>query len=290
MLKISKYTVLICCLAVFFGCNKDKQTAVKSSNNLSQEEKWGEEGKIASEFIKYGNQKSASFSGVDWSYNSPTGPTEWASLTYDFILCAEGVKQSPIDISTDDVDEVGGENLVFHYQASGLTVVNNGHTIVVSPTIANYLIKDGVRYDLLQLHFHAQSEHAIDGRLSPMEVHLVHISSTNELLVVGVMLEIGDQNNVLASFFSDLPANDGDYINSTSLVNIIDLIPEDKTVFNYSGSLTTPPCSEGVNWNVMVESTTLSMSQLTAFTTLYNHNRRPTLDLNGRTIVEEENE
>lgn len=227
-------------------------------------------------------------SSVHWSYDGQTGPEYWGDLDPAFELCSDGLSQSPIDISDDDLDEVEGAEIKFHYQTTPIVVSNNGHAIQVTPNSGSYVKVDNEQYELLQFHLHSPSEHTINGEYFPMEAHFVHRSAEGVLLVIGVFFEEGDNNYTYAPVFSNMPSNEGEGNLIKGSVNLRSFLPEEIETYRYSGSLTTPPCSEGVKWNVVTEENEISSTQLKAFQSIYNHNFRPTLPLNGRTVYEYE--
>ncbi len=225
--------------------------------------------------------KKAAHHKAHWSYEGDTGPEHWGSLSPDYALCGTGKAQSPIDIRA--VDIIDTNPIEFHYQPSKLHVVNNGHTIQANYDPGSYMVKDGVRYDLLQFHFHSPSEHAIEGKQTDMVAHLVHKSAEGKLAVVGVLLDQGDENPVLKPIWDIMPSEKGK-ADADVEINAADLLPEDRTYFHYMGSLTTPPCSEGVNWNVMAKPVSVSAGQVEAFTAIFPLSVRPLQPVNGRTI------
>ncbi len=220
-----------------------------------------------------------------WSYEGATGPSHWGSLSPEFALCANGKSQSPIDISSPD--SVDLPNLVFHYAPTPVEIVNNGHTVQVNYAPGSYMELDGVRYDLAQFHFHAPSEHTIAGKHAQAEMHLVHKSAAGALAVVGVLIEEGPANSRFDPVWHNLPGKPGAAQRFDVKVNVADLLPADARTFRYSGSLTTPPGTEGVHWNMMVESVRLSKEQIAAFTRVYRGNNRPTQPLHGRKVLQD---
>lgn len=228
-----------------------------------------------------------------WGYGAADGPTKWASLHPDYRLCAEGKQQSPIDLSA--AVEGTLEPLAFDYLPAQLRiarhehvvdVLNNGHTIQVNYDEGSSVEHGGVRYELAQYHFHAASEHALDGRLFAMEMHLVHQSEDGRLLVLGVLIEQGAHNPAFEPVWQHLPEAVGteEHLEHV-LVDVDDLIPSDGRTVRYMGSLTTPPCSEGVKWIVFAQPVELSEQQLDAFRKIVEPNHRPVQPLNGRPVV-----
>lgn len=222
---------------------------------------------------------------VHWGYDGHEGPDHWGELSPEYILCAEGTSQSPIDLNKSDIVPGEVSEIEFFYNPCPLELVNNTHAIVANPQGVNYIEVAGKRYDLLQFHFHAPSEHTVNERFYPIETHFVHVSEAGELLVVGVFAKKGERNENYAPIWRNLPSEGNEVTLVAQDVDIEALFPEDRHIYNYSGSLTTPPCSEGVNWNVMVKKVEMSKNQISKFEEIYDHNNRPVQPLNGREVV-----
>jgi carbonic anhydrase len=223
---------------------------------------------------------------VHWTYEGEEGPAHWADLSPTFAACSAGKEQSPVDLTK--ADEKDLTNIVFHYQPSKVNIINNGHTIQVNYDAGSYIEVDGVRYDLLQFHFHAPSEHSINGKLAEAEVHFVHKNADGKLAVVGVLIEKGvSDNGAVQSFWNNLPAASGPVQTLDAQVNSNDFLPAVQTTYRYDGSLTTPPCTEGVKWMVMTEPIVFSEAQLANYTKLFEGTNRPVQELNGRPEVED---
>lgn len=224
---------------------------------------------------------------VHWTYEGAEGPSRWAELSPNYAPCSAGKKQSPIDLHAPVRSDLA--NLVFHYQPSKLNALNNGHTVQQNYDAGSYIEIEGVRYDLLQFHVHTPSEHALDGKLTELEIHFVHKSAAGQLAVVGVFVEEGGENTAakpLWDHLSALATSGATFANTTEL-NAIRLLPSDQTTFRYDGSLTTPPCTEGVKWNVMVKPIEMSKAQIAALHSVLEGNNRPLQPLNGRTLTED---
>lgn len=225
-----------------------------------------------------------------WTYAGKEGPERWAELDPHWSACSAGKSQSPIDIAparllkSDWVSEMR-----FAYKPSKkLEVVNNGHTIQVNAERGNWLGYDKVWYELKQFHFHAPSEHALTGVNTAMEIHLVHAADANRLAVIGIMLQSGPDNPFLDRFWEAIPATADGKAQWSGDINILDALPGDRTFYTYSGSLTTPPCSETVTWLVMKQPLTVSKTQVEKFSKLFGGpTNRPVQPLNGRVIVEQ---
>lgn len=217
-----------------------------------------------------------------WSYEGETGPEHWGSLSPDFALCAQGQSQSPIDVQ--GTAEVDLPNLELNYAPTPVVITNNGHSIQVDYAPGSSMVLDGVRYELAQFHFHSPSEHTVNGVNAAAEMHLVHKSADGALAVVGVLIEPGVQNSRFDPIWKNLPAQAGPAQRFDQTINVADLLPGDPRTWRYTGSLTTPPGTEGVHWNLMVEPVTVSQAQIDAFRQVMHGNNRPVQPLNGRVI------
>lgn len=220
---------------------------------------------------------------VHWSYSGDTGPAEWGSLSPEYAACATGTAQSPIDVDT--VKEENLVNLAFNYNPSKVNIVNNGHTVEVAYDPGSFFTVDGEQYDLKQFHFHAPSEHTVDGQPAAIELHLVHQTADGKKAVVAVLINEGAANPAFQPVWDHLPAAESPEQEYDVQVNAADLLPTDQTTFRYGGSLTTPPCSEGVSWFIMIRPIEMSAEQIAAFTAIYDGNYRPVQPVNGRTIL-----
>lgn len=218
--------------------------------------------------------------GVHWTYIGEEGPEFWGELSPEFAACSTGEQQSPISlIVTDGVDEP--EMTIVQKPTAGGTLVNNGHTLQVNLPEGNTLILGDDEYELLQFHLHTPAEHEVDGVLYPLEIHLVHRNVEGQLAVLGVLVKEGDENPALTQVLTDIPEA-GAERSLAEPVDVAALLPADRNAFQYAGSLTTPPCSEGVTWTVFEQPMTVSAEQLAAFRALYPMNARPMQPLNDR--------
>ncbi|WP_313655716.1 carbonic anhydrase family protein [Pantoea sp.] len=241
--------------------------------------------KIVSLFIALASASLANAAEQHWSYEGKAGPEHWSELSRDFHLCHEGKSQSPINIK----DPVDGhlQTLDLTYHTSAEKVINNGHTIQVTVDEDDDFILDKEKFTLRQYHFHAPAENQINGQTFPLEAHFVHSKEDGELAVVAVMFEVGKENLALVPLINAMPKKENQQITIHRQVDLRALFPQDLHYYRFSGSLTTPPCSEGVRWLVMKQPVTLSQSQLDAFKkALKTSNNRPLQPLNGRLIVE----
>jgi len=218
-----------------------------------------------------------------WSYGGEEGPAHWAELAPENRPCSAGVQQSPIDLSGALLAALTSPKPQWVPVRSGM-VINNGHTIQVDVGSAGGIELDGVKYALKQFHFHHPSEHTIDGKAFPLELHLVHAAGDGRLAVVGVMFLEGTANPALDAVWATAPAKEGKAAVAFE-INAARFMPKSAAAFRYEGSLTTPPCSETVRWTVMAEPQTASASQITAFSTLFPWNARPVQPLNRRYVL-----
>ncbi|MDH5518510.1 MAG: carbonic anhydrase family protein [Gammaproteobacteria bacterium] len=226
----------------------------------------------------------SSHGNAHWGYGNDNGPNAWGDMSEDYHTCKAGQNQSPVDIR--EAVNRGLDKLEFHYSPSSLAIINNGHTIQVNYSGNSYLLAGGKRYNLIQFHFHAPSEHKIAGRASPMEMHLVHQATDGRLAVVGVMINRGVTNYNLQKAWDHLPSSVGNVNTYGSItINASSLLPSDKSYYHYNGSLTTPPCSEGVNWFVLQNPIQISPKQVKAFRNLVEDNARIIQPLHGRTMM-----
>lgn len=220
--------------------------------------------------------------GAHWSYGGETGPAAWGGLKPEFATCANGKRQSPIDIRGGIAVDL--EPVRFDYRASGFSVLDNGHTVQASVGGGNTIEVSGRRYELQQFHFHRPSEERINGRQYDMSLHLVHKDAEGRLAVVALLLERGASQPVVQRVWNDLPLEKGEEQPASQPVDLNELLPDDRGYYTYMGSLTTPPCSEGVLWMVMRQPVQVSQAQIDIFSRLYPMNARPVQAASGRLI------
>ena len=220
-----------------------------------------------------------------WNYqHGPDGPSHWAELDPQFETCAKGKSQSPVDIRHATPADLAP--LQFHYSSAAPTLGNNGHTIQINLPAGQTLTVGEKTYELLQFHFHTPSEEALKGKRFAMVAHFVHKSASGELGVIGVLIQEGKTNAAFAPVFAHLPRK-GEKISVDDLsLDLAAMLPQEKGYYAYAGSLTTPPCSEGVNWMVLKTPIELGAQQIKAFRQLFNANARALQPLNGRVILE----
>lgn len=220
-----------------------------------------------------------------WTYEGKQGPDNWAKLSPEFATCETGRNQSPINI--ENTMRASLKPLKGLQKFPAKDIVNNGHTVQVNFKQGNMLVLDSAPYQMKQVHFHAPSENTINGKSFPLEAHFVHADAKGNLTVIGVMFKEGEANPGLEKLWAQLPDKEGAPVSLKSRVIPSELIPENRAYYRFSGSLTTPPCSEGVRWLLMKTPMTASKSQIEAFErAVKHHNNRPVQALNGRVIVE----
>lgn len=229
-------------------------------------------------------ESAAQHAHIHWSYDGEGGPDNWAKLDPKNTLCASGQRQSPIDIR--DGIKVDLEPIAFSYRPSTFRVIDNGHTIQVEVGDGNITLT-GKTYELLQFHFHRPSEEKVNGRRFDMVAHLVHKSDDGQLAVVAVLFEVGAENPFIQTIWNNMPLEKNSSVAPpTTPLDLNKLLPADRSYYTYMGSLTTPPCSEGVLWLVMKQPIQISQDQLNIFSRLYRNNARPIQSGAGRLIKE----
>ncbi|MCO6186293.1 carbonic anhydrase [Rhizobium sp. L1K21] len=219
----------------------------------------------------------------DWSYKGRKGPEHWGKLSPEFSACSAGSRQSPIDIKGTIKADVEPLNIL--WQRSSVKMVNNGHTIQVNVPPGNMLIRSGKFYELLQFHFHAPSEHTVDGKSYPMEVHFVHREKDSDnLAVLAVFMQAGMPNVAFGSLAAQFPMREGEEV-QVGRVSPRELLPVSLEYWRYEGSLTTPPCSEIVTWLVARQPVRVDGGDIMRFVGIYNGNSRPVVGANRRFIL-----
>jgi carbonic anhydrase len=217
-----------------------------------------------------------------WDYQGSRGPERWGRMKPEFAKCSSGLRQSPIDIREGITVEL--DPVQFDYKPSAFKVIDNGHTIQVNVAPGNAIEVMGQRFELVQFHFHRPSEERIDGKAFDMVAHLVHKNLEGRLAVVAVLLEKGSAQPVVQSVWNNLPLEKGDEVAARAPIDLNRLLPAERGYFTYMGSLTTPPCSEGVLWMVMKQPVPISGEQIDIFARLYPMNARPIQSASGRLI------
>lgn len=217
-----------------------------------------------------------------WGYEHPES---WGGVSGG---CA-GIYQSPIDINTAATIKADLPELKFSYSSFPISIIDNGHTIQVntnSYSAANTISYKDKTYQLKQFHFHAESEHTINGEHAPMEVHLVHADDDGAILVVGLMIKEGTSNGLINKVWDNLPSTKEEEELKSENIDMDEVLPAGRGYYSYTGSLTTPPCAMGLQWIVMREPLYLSSAQISTFRAMYDHNYRPVQPLNRRMVYE----
>ena len=220
-----------------------------------------------------------------WEYEGTHGPANWGTLDKAYASCVAGKQQSPIDIRHAKAAALPA--IEFSYQRSPLKILDNGHTIQVNYAPGSFITWGDQRYELVQFHFHHPAEEEVFGKSYPMVAHLVHRNSAGKLAVVAVELTEGQSNTLIESLWKSLPAAQGkEETPDGATVDANALLPANRGYFTFAGSLTTPPCTEGVTWFVLKTPVQVSQEEIAAFAAKYPHNARPLQPRNDRAIQE----
>ena len=222
--------------------------------------------------------------GTHWSYEGDSGPANWSKINVDWGKCGNGNRQSPIDIR--DGMKVELEQISFDYHPSSFNVVDNGHTVQVGVSGGNYITVQNRMFELQQFHFHRPSEERINGKAFEMVVHLVHRDAEGRLAVLALLLERGAPQATIQTVWNNLPLEQFETMQPSILLDPAELLPTRRDYYTYMGSMTEPPCSEGVLWMVMKQPVQASAAQMALFSRLYPLNARPIQPSNGRIIKE----
>ncbi|SHO80902.1 Carbonic anhydrase [hydrothermal vent metagenome] len=219
-----------------------------------------------------------------WGYRGEYSPSHWGDLKAEYKMCSLGKQQSPINIT--NAKDTKLKAISFHYTTTPKNIVNNGHTVQVNVNEGSYILIGGKEYALKQFHFHTPSENHINGKSFPLEAHFVHASMDGELAVISVLFEKGKANKTIQALWNNMPMNSGDENELKNIAkNIMDLIPTKNEFYKFNGSLTTPPCSEGVKWMVLSKKLTVSNEQVEKFSkAVHGTNNRPIQATNKRLI------
>lgn len=219
-----------------------------------------------------------------WTYEGDSGPEHWGEMSAEFAACSAGRVQSPIDVSLASAH--GERGFAASYRPVPLQVLHNGHTVQFNTSGSGELVLNGVTFELLQIHFHTPSEHVVRGQHAPLEAHFVHKSAGGALAVLGVFVIPGAENPALAALIRHLPEHETPAADHPdTAIDPSDLLPAERGFTWYLGSLTTPPCSEGVNWHVLSTPITASPEQIARLERAMGHNARPPQNLHGRLVV-----
>ena len=220
---------------------------------------------------------------VHWSYEGEGAPEHWGDIDPRFTTCSNGVNQSPINLT--GFTEADLPAITFNYNLISTEMLDNGHTEQINIKEGSSITVDGIVFELKQFHFHSPSENNINGKSFPLEAHFVHASKDGKLAVVAVMFEEGKANAALTELWAQMPEKVGEH-HAIDAKHLDALLPEDRDYYRFNGSLTTPPCTEGVRWLVMKKSVTLSKAQIETFKEVMHHqNNRPLQPTNARMIL-----
>ena len=224
---------------------------------------------------------------IHWSYGGEAGPQAWGNLKADYAVCGQGHEQSPINIDEANAIDAKVGKIEFAYKTSPLNILNNGHTIQANYEPGSSITIGGEKFELLQFHFHTPSEHQINAKSSDMEVHFVHKNAAGELAVVGVMMDKGSNSKDLQVLWDNIPAEvDKEATVAGVTINAAALLPANTDAYyHYQGSLTTPPCSEIVNWYVLKDPIKVSDEQVAQFAKAVGDNARPIQGMHRRFVL-----
>lgn len=226
---------------------------------------------------------------VYWSYEEGTVSEAQVGLDSGYKACAKGEAQSPINIETANIEAINKvEDVAINYDEASFSLLNDGYTIkAIAETKNNSIIISGEDFKLTEIHFHNPSEHQLEGSHHEMEAHLVHKNNEGELAVVGLFIENGEMNSVLSDIWALLPKEVTEsYIAVDDPINLVNLLPAQLNIFQYIGSLTTPPCTEGVQWYIIEQPIQMSSEQILQFTNIFSNNSRPIQSINDRKVYE----
>jgi len=222
--------------------------------------------------------------GTAWSYEGELGPANWSKINDGWAKCATGNRQSPIDLR--DGIKVNLEQIGFDYHPTSFSEVNNGHTIQVEVGSGNFITVGNQTYELQQFHFHRPSEEKINGKGTEMVMHMVHKSAEGKIAIIAVLLERGQPHGLIQTVWDNLPLEKNEVVAPAIVLDPMDALPEKREYFTYMGSLSEPPCSEGVLWMVFKQPRQASPAQMALFSRLYPLNARPVQSTGGRMIKE----
>ena len=222
---------------------------------------------------------------VHWGYSGHEGPEHWGALDPKYSSCSEGKNQSPVNLA--GMIESDLSPIVVSYQAGGTEILNNGHTIQVNYKPGSTISVSGHVFELKQFHFHTPSENTIEGLSFPMEAHFVHSDKDGNLAVIAVMFKAGEKNAELDKAWAHMPEKIDEKYELPDNLDANMLLPQEHDYYRFNGSLTTPPCTEGVWWLVMKNFDTVSEKQIDKFSHMMHHpNNRPVQPTNARVILQ----
>lgn len=261
-----------------------RASAVASAKKVADARRHQEERAAAAAAAAAAALANAPRRGTNWSYEGELGPANWSKINDNWAKCSAGNRQSPIDLR--DGLKVNLEQIGFDYHPSSFNEVNNGHTIQVTVGGGNFITVGNQTYELEQFHFHRPSEERINGRGTEMVMHMVHKSYDGKIAIVAVLLERGQPHSLMQTVWDYIPLEKNEVVSPSVVINPLDALPEKREYFTYMGSLTEPPCTEGVLWIVFKQPRQASPAQMALFARLYPLNARPVQATAGRMIKE----
>ncbi len=241
--------------------------------------------------MEQASEPASSAAPPHWSYSGEHGPGHWGEVAPDDAVCGNGKSQSPINL-TSGTAKVGKDGAFkISYEPGAVALFNSGHTVQADVSdAADTISLDGASYTLAQFHFHTPSEHTVNGKRYPLEMHFVNKDANGHIAVVGVFVQAGAENKLLAPVFSALPPSAtpaGTHAGKPVQVDIAAVLPKVHKAYVYAGSLTTPPCTEGVHWIVLEQPIEMSSAQIDAFKKIFHDNHRPLQKISGREVDRE---
>lgn len=272
MKKITAYSLALATLLLTTGCTEQPKV----------------EDKVATEHTttEHASSEHTTHHAKHWGYSAEVGPAHWSTLNDKFHMCSEGQEQSPINVTA--TKDINLPKLSLNYANGSQGIINNGHTVQVNIKSGDTLTINGEAYELKQFHFHTPSENHINGQEFPLEAHFVHATADGKLAVIAVMFKEGSENPTLQKIVKSFPLQKNQEASlefSKEYLNVV--MPMHKEYYHFMGSLTTPPCSEKVNWFVLKTVQTASGAQIAAMhKEIGMNNNRPVQASNGRSIEE----
>ena len=233
------------------------------------------------------DKKEAHATTVHWGYEGAGAPENWGKLSPKFSICAAGRNQSPIDIKNTVDADLPPINFKYN-MLSPADIINDGHTVQVNLWSGGEITLDGEQFTLKQFNFHTPSENTIDGKKFPLEMQLVHLNKKNEIAIVSILFEPGKDDDLLTTLWKNIPLKAGEsHKLDAKALKTMEFESKLNSYYRFNGSLTTPPCTEGVRWIVMKNTRHVSQAQVLAFQKALTHsNNRPVQAMNARVIVE----
>lgn len=217
-----------------------------------------------------------------WGYTGAFGPQFWGNLDTKFSMCKDGKEQSPINLVWSK-PKASGSSIALAYKETKLNIVDNGHTIKFNVDAGSMLSYNGMNYELKEFHFHSESEHQLSGKSFPLEMQLVHTDASGKMAIIGVFFKEGKENPMFKNLFAKVPAEKNKLMSDASFIYTASvLMPAKLHHYAYLGSMTKPPCTEGVSWIVLNTPVEVSKAQIDKFKALYSKNNRPVQPTNGR--------